>query len=94
MAGKGDMKIEYEVEMTMAEVVEALVSVWGEDGLKAEEAVREWTPGSDEDETDYPDKDYSCGAAFCDDPACNTHGPRNPDGQLLFWENKWEEEWK
>ena len=20
-----------------------------------------------------PDPDYSCGAAYCDDPACNTH---------------------
>jgi hypothetical protein len=23
-----------------------------------------------------PDPDYSCGAAFCDDPACNTHGKK------------------
>lgn len=22
------------------------------------------------------DPDYSCGAAYCDDPACNTHGPK------------------
>ena len=31
-----------------------------------------------------PDSDYSCGAAYCDDPACNTHGkagrePEPPD---------------
>lgn len=26
-----------------------------------------------------PDPDYSCGAAYCDDPACNTHGPRGQD---------------
>ncbi len=43
------MKIEYGVELTMAEVVEALVSVWDEQRLKAAEPVREWTPGSDED---------------------------------------------
>ena len=23
-----------------------------------------------------PDPDYACGAAFCDDPACNTHAPK------------------
>lgn len=22
------------------------------------------------------DPDYSCGADYCDDPACNTHGPK------------------
>jgi len=43
------MTIVYEVELTMAELVDALVSVWGGDGLNAAEAVREWTPGSDED---------------------------------------------
>lgn len=32
-----------------------------------------------------PDRDYSCGAAFCDDPACNTHGPKSPDEELLYW---------
>lgn len=25
-----------------------------------------------------PDPDYACGAAYCDDPACNTHSHR-PD---------------
>ncbi len=86
--------IEYGVEMTMAELVDALVSVWGEDGLKAEELEREWTPGSDADTTYSPDMDYSCGAAFCDDPACNTHGAKNADGQLLYWEPKKKEEAK
>jgi hypothetical protein len=23
-----------------------------------------------------PDPDYCCGASYCDDPACNTHGMR------------------
>jgi hypothetical protein len=32
-----------------------------------------------------PDRDYSCGAAFCDDPACSTHGPKDVDDQLLYW---------
>ena len=80
--------IEYGVEMTMAELVEALVSVWGEDGLKPEELVREWTPGSDADTKHYPDMDYSCGAGFCDDPACNTHGAKNADDELLYWEHR------
>ena len=31
-----------------------------------------------------PDRDYSCGAAFCDDPACNTHGAKDADDQLLY----------
>lgn len=26
-----------------------------------------------------PDPDYSCGAAYCDDPACNMHGPKARD---------------
>ncbi len=43
------MKIEYGVELTMAEVVEALVSVWEEERFNAAEPVREWTPGSDEE---------------------------------------------
>jgi len=43
------MKIEYGVELTMAEVVEALVSVWDEERFNAAEPVREWTPGSDEE---------------------------------------------
>ena len=34
---------------------------------------------------DPVDRDYTCGAAFCDDPACNTHGPKNADGDLVFW---------
>jgi hypothetical protein len=25
------------------------------------------------------DPDYVCGADYCDDPACNTHGPRKDD---------------
>jgi len=33
-----------------------------------------------------PDRDYSCGIAFCDDPACNTHGPKDSNGNLLYWE--------
>lgn len=32
-----------------------------------------------------PERDYSCGAAFCDDPACNTHGAKDADGDLLYW---------
>ncbi len=32
-----------------------------------------------------PDRVYSCGAAFCDDPACNTHGLKDADGDLLYW---------
>ena len=32
-----------------------------------------------------PDRDYSCGAAFCDDPACNLHGAKDADDQLLYW---------
>lgn len=32
-----------------------------------------------------PDRDYSCGAAFCDDPVCNTHGPKDSDSDLLYW---------
>lgn len=35
-----------------------------------------------------PDRDYSCGAAYCDDPACNTHGPKDADGDLLYWKNR------
>lgn len=35
-----------------------------------------------------PDHDYSCGAAFCDDPACNTHGPKDADGELYYWAYK------
>jgi len=31
------------------------------------------------------DRDYSCGAAFCDDPVCNLHGAKNSDGDLLYW---------
>ena len=80
--------MEYEVEMTMAELVEALVSVWGEEGLTTAEAVREWTPGSDEDMKHWPDTDYCCLAAYCDDPACNTHGAKNADDELLYWEPK------
>jgi hypothetical protein len=34
------------------------------------------------------DRDYSCGAAFCDDPACNTHGAKNADGELRYWESR------
>lgn len=26
-----------------------------------------------------PDGHYVCGAAYCDDPACNTHGPKGRD---------------
>jgi hypothetical protein len=26
-----------------------------------------------------PDPDYSCGAAYCDDPACRTHGPKRKE---------------
>lgn len=26
-----------------------------------------------------PDPYYSCGAAYCDDPACTTHNPRHPN---------------
>jgi len=43
------MKIEYGVELTMAEVVEALVSVWDEERFKVVETLREWTPGSDDE---------------------------------------------
>lgn len=32
-----------------------------------------------------PDLDYSCGAAFCDDPACNVHGAKDRDDRLLYW---------
>jgi len=35
-----------------------------------------------------PDHDYSCGAAFCDDPACNSHGAKNADDELLYWKGK------
>lgn len=28
---------------------------------------------------DAVDPDYACGAAYCDDPACNTHGPKGRD---------------
>jgi hypothetical protein len=35
-----------------------------------------------------PDRDYSCGAAFCDDQACNTHGLKDADGDLLYWEDR------
>lgn len=34
-----------------------------------------------------PDRDYSCGAAYCDDEACNMHGPRD-DGELLYWKRR------
>ena len=44
------MTNEYESEMTVAEIVNALMSLWGADGLSREEAAREWTPGRDEDE--------------------------------------------
>jgi hypothetical protein len=47
------MKIEYGVELTMAEVVEALVSVWEEERFNAAEPVREWTPGSDDDRNPF-----------------------------------------
>ena len=32
-----------------------------------------------------PERDYRCGAAFCDDPACNTHGATESDDRLLYW---------
>lgn len=32
-----------------------------------------------------PDRDYSCGSSFCDDPACSIHGSKDADGQLLYW---------
>lgn len=35
-----------------------------------------------------PDRDYSCGAQFCDDPACNTHGLKNADDELLYWKGR------
>jgi hypothetical protein len=35
-----------------------------------------------------PDRDYSCGAAFCDDPACNAHGAKDGDGNLLYWKRQ------
>jgi hypothetical protein len=28
-----------------------------------------------------PDPDYSCGAAYCDDPACNMHGPKKEEDE-------------
>ena len=28
--------------------------------------------------------DYSCGAAFCDDPACIIHGAKDADGELKW----------
>jgi hypothetical protein len=28
-----------------------------------------------------PDPDYACGAAYCDDPACNTHNPNRPNNE-------------
>jgi hypothetical protein len=32
-----------------------------------------------------PERDYSCGSTFCDDPACNTHGEKDADGNLRYW---------
>jgi hypothetical protein len=34
-----------------------------------------------------PDRDYSCASSYCDDPACNLHGAKNRDGELLYWAN-------
>jgi len=47
------MKNEYGVDLTMGEAMEALVSVWDEGFWKAAEPVREWTPGSDDDENTF-----------------------------------------
>ena len=41
--------------------------------------------------------DYSCGAVFCDDPACTTHSAKDADGKVKYrplqdgdftWKNK------
>lgn len=34
-----------------------------------------------------PDKDYSCVSAYCDDPACNLHGLKNSDEELMYWKD-------
>jgi hypothetical protein len=41
-----------------------------------------------EEVTPLPDRDYTCGAAYCDDPACNTHGAKDADGDLLYWKRR------
>jgi hypothetical protein len=51
--------------------------------------VKAWKPWQRSvDAFGLPDKDYSCGAAFCDDPACNLHGPKDSDGGLLYWKRR------
>jgi hypothetical protein len=35
-----------------------------------------------------PYRDYACCAAFCDDAACNMHGTKDVDGNLLYWIDK------
>ena len=47
------MTNEYESGVTIAEIVNTHITLWGADGLTEEEAEREWTPGSDEDENPF-----------------------------------------